>query len=220
MGVVRRRSLVIAVGLAVVLLSLVPLRLALAREPGRAATFDLLHSDLDPLGVRSFRAFPLYSLGDAHAGLPLTAITRRKDGGGAGYAADYVSFLYGSCVPAGGTGCPLPLEVQVWPACVRTLVHYRLTPFSDEPLPHEPLSVRGVPAALVRESPALTRLELYTGRVTVVVFGAQPPQLLAAAAALRGVNVSAVPGEPLPPPVAGALAGKLDCDDRYDGVTR
>jgi hypothetical protein len=54
-------------------------------------------------------------------------------------------------------------------------------------------------------------VELYTGTVTIVVFGAGRTQLLAAAAALRAVNGDVGAGERLPEPAAGATAGLLTC---------
>jgi hypothetical protein len=183
---------------------------AVRGERSDGSRFDRVHSDFDPVGVREFRAFPLFWVGESYAGLPLAAITRRRPEPGAD-TTDYVSFLYGSCRPPPGGGCAPPLEIQVWPACVRTLADYRLTPFSGEPLPHEMLVVRGVPSAFFHESTASSRLELYTGRVSVVLFGTGRDRLVAAAAAIRGVNVEARPEEPLPPPVPGALAGELSC---------
>ncbi len=196
-----------AAAAAVALLALA----GVVRGERAARSFDRAHSDFDPVGVREFRAFPLYWVGESHDGLGLTAITRRTPEPGAD-SADYVAFLYGSCRAPPGSGCALPLEIQVWPGCVRTLADYRLTPFSNDPLPHETLVVRRVPAAFFRESPASARLELYTGTVTVVLFGTQRDRLVAAAEAIRGVNVEAGPEEPLPPPVPGAIEGRLTCD--------
>lgn len=172
--------------------------------------FDGAHGDLDLAGARSFGRFPLYWAGESHAGLRLAAIVQRTPELGLD-RSEYVSFLYGSCRPADEAGCPLPLEIQVWPACVRTLADYRLTPFSAEPLPHVRVAVRGVPAAFFQESPRFARLELYTGRVTIVLFGTTRDRLLAAAADIRGVNVEAAAGAALPPPAAGALEGELEC---------
>ena len=73
------------------------------------------------------------------------------------------------------------------------------TQFEDLPL-----------TAIVRDD----MLELYSGRVTIVVFGdtaalrARAAKSLASANALAG-SVSA--GEPLPPRAAGAMEGELRC---------
>jgi hypothetical protein len=165
--------------------------------------------DLGANAARSFGKFALYSLGDSFEGLPLTAITRREDAPQPSerVPADYVGFIYGDCVALGEQGCPPPLEVQIWPACLRSLADYSLTP-AGPPLEHEPTIVRGVPAAFFDQG---LRLELYTGDVTVVVFGLERAQIQRAAAALRGVNAFASSAPMLPPPVAGALAGTLRC---------
>jgi hypothetical protein len=212
---VRRRTAWLtatAVAAALALLTLA----GVVRGERPAGSFDRVHSDFDPVGVREFQGFPLYWAGDSHDGLRLTAITRRRPQLGRD-SADYVSFLYGDCRPPPGSGCALPLEIQTWPACVRTLADYRLTPFSDDPLPHETLTVRRVPGAFFRESPTSARLELYTGVVTVVLFGTERERLLAAADAIRGVNVEAGAEESLPPPVPGALEGKLTCSAATTG---
>jgi hypothetical protein len=153
--------------------------------------------------------FPLYALGESFEGLPLTAITSREDAPAAGerVPANYVGFIYGDCVARSEQGCPPPLEVQIWPACVRSLADYSLTP-AGAPLPHESTMVRGVPAALFEEG---LRLELYTGDVTIVVFGLERAQIQRAAAALRAANALASSAPMLPPPVAGAIAGTLRC---------
>jgi hypothetical protein len=173
--------------------------------------FDTEHSDLSPEQARAFRAFPLYSAGDSFEGQPLVGITRRDDPPNREHPlplrADFVNFIYGRCETNGDTGCTPPLEVQVWPACERNLSSYTLTP-DGEPLPHADGTVRGVPAALFEDG---RRLELYTGSVTVVLFGDSRGQLLRAASVLRGANNHVPADVELPAPAAGALAGKLQC---------
>jgi hypothetical protein len=78
-----------------------------------------------------------------------------------------------------------------------------------EPMPREDLVVRGAPASFFEEG---QRLEIYTGRTTIVLFGIGPEQLKRAAHSLRGVAGSSVqPGASFPAPAAGALEGKLAC---------
>jgi hypothetical protein len=143
-------------------------------------------------------AFPLYDAGDGVDGLPLVTVLRRQD------AADFVSFVYGDCTAGDDAGCAPPAEVQVWPACRRYLSLY------DSSLPGVPVperaTVRGVPAAFLDGD----RLELQTGRSTVVVFGDSRARILRIAAALRPVGERAPRGL-LPPPERGALDGTLDC---------
>ena len=182
---------------------------------GVGAAFDFVHSDLTPTTVHTFTDFAVYSLGREFESLPLTRIRRQHDprspDPSAGVRANYVSFIYGSCKPAGDTGCPYPLEVQVWPACVRTLADYKATPFSSELAPHEKMTLRGVPAAFFNEGVQFRRVELYTGHVTVVVFGLERATVLRAAAALRGENTAVSAAADLPAPEPGAVEGTLDC---------
>jgi hypothetical protein len=142
----------------------------------------------------------LYSAGEEVDGLALTAVLRRDD------TASYVSFVYGDCVPAGDTGCAPPAEVQVWPACRRSLALYRGQALSRPPI--EPASVRGAPAAFLDGG---ARLELQTGAATVVVFAGSRGRLHRIAGALRAVDGSVPAGAPFPPPTPGALEGELPC---------
>ena len=146
--------------------------------------------------------------------------------------ANWVDFLYGDCTAdrtdtPGDTGCGLPFQVQVWPACERNPSVY------SADMEREALTVRGVPAYLYEEG---TQLEVSTGRVTVILFGNDRTQLLEAANRLTPVNAVAwnleykasesasatverywyrtfVAHDPpqLPEPVAGALEGALRC---------
>jgi hypothetical protein len=68
--------------------------------------------------------------------------------------------------------------------------------------------VRGVPAAFFEEG---LRLGLYTGEVTVVVFGLERARIERAAAALRAATPLASSARNLPPPAAGAMTGSLRC---------
>jgi hypothetical protein len=171
--------------------------------------FDHAHAALAPADARAFDRFALYSVGDSFENLPLHAITRRDDAPHPAerVRADYVGFVYGDCVASDEQGCPPPLEIQVWPACERSIADYSLTPTGD-PLPHESTFVRGAPAAWFEDG---LRLEVYSGDVTVVVFGVDHAQIGRAAAALRAVNAAASQARMLPPPARGALAGTLAC---------
>jgi hypothetical protein len=172
--------------------------------------FDARRSSFSKAKAASFRPFALYAPGERFEDFPLTAILDRFQDRlpGEPHRANYVSFIYGSCAPARGIdGCPAPLEVQVWPSCERSLSDYRLYP--DGPaLPHIDLTVRGVPAALFDRS---RRLELYSGRVTIAIFGFDKDELMRAAARLGGVNRDLAPGQDLPGPAPGALSGALSC---------
>jgi hypothetical protein len=178
--------------------------------PSIPSGFDLEHSDLVPTQAQAFPDFPLYSVGDAFEGNSLVGITRRLDPPTSEYPlslrANFVNFIYGRCSAGDDAGCMPPLEVQIWPACERNLSSYSMTPVGDPP-PHENLSLRGVPAALFEDP----RLEVYTGNVTIVLFGHERQELLRTADALRGVNNDVGTGVELPAPAPGALEGKLQC---------
>jgi len=133
-------------------------------------------------------------------GLPLVAVLRRDD------TADFVSFVYGDCVPDDEAGCAPPVEVQVWPACRRSLALHHATPPLG-PVP-ERATIRGVPAAFFED---FTRLEIQTGPVTVVVFADSRARVIRVVRALRAVNGSGPVGVHLPQPSPGALEGELRC---------
>jgi hypothetical protein len=182
-----------------------------AEGGGENNSFDAAHSDLTVAGAAAFPDFSLYAVGQSFEGSALTGITRRVEARTPPdrVRANFVGYRYGDCVVVSGEGCPAPLEIQVWPACERNLSSYSLTPAGD-PLPSERLTVRGVPAAFFEGG---NRLEVYTGSVSIVMFGQGKPQLLRAANALSAANASAsvrADGQ-LPAPAAGALEGKLAC---------
>jgi len=149
------------------------------------------------------------SLGTEFDGIPLVAVLRRVDTGGdpaEPIRANYVSFIYGTCDPY-PDGCAPPLEVQVWPACVR---NPRVLSYVGLGEPAT-ITVRGVPGVYVDEGLGSGRLELATGTSTVVLFGSSRAELLRAAEALRGVNIDVPTGSPLPAPAPGAAEGNLRC---------
>jgi len=154
--------------------------------------------------------YTVYWLGPSFQGFKLTDRIRRieKPEPGERFGADFYSFLYGTCKPASvDGGCTLPAEIQSWAACKRNLSVYSLTP-DGTPLPHKSLRIRGVPAAYFEDG---ARLEIYTGRTTVVIFGSDPTQLSRAAAAMASTDGKIKAGAPLPAPARGALQGKLAC---------
>ena len=164
------------------------------RESTSAGRFTLAHA-------YAVEDYPLYFVGDRVEGFPLVAVLRRAD------AADFVSFVYGDCMAADDLGCAPPIEIQVWPACRRHLGLYRDNP-SFAGSATDRTTVRGVPAAFFDDG---TRLELQTGRATVVVFAGSRAGLGRVAGALRSLDVPAPRGGALAAPVAGALDGELDC---------
>jgi hypothetical protein len=149
--------------------------------------------------AKAFGDFPLYYAGDSVEGLPLVAELRRVGGG-----TNYVSFIYGDCIAIDDYGCAPPVEVQIWPACLRNPSLYEQPGAPQGGV----VPVRGVPAAFYEDG---RRLEIQTGASTVVVFGRTQAEVATVADALRGVNVAVRRGDDLPAPAAGALDGALPC---------
>lgn len=150
--------------------------------------------------AQAFSNHPVYYAGEQVDGLPLVSVLRRTG------TADYISFIYGTCIVEADTGCAPPAEVQVWPACKRHLALYDQS-VPGTPIPHA-TTVRGVPAAVFDDG---QRLEIHTDRSLVVVFADSEARLRRIAGALRGVNVNTPPEARLPAPVAGAVEGNLSC---------
>jgi hypothetical protein len=155
--------------------------------------------------------FPTYDLGKSFRGVKKAASLRtclRPQRVGKVVEpnrANYRSFIYGDCTPTGDAGCAPGLEVQVFPVCDRNLSLYQGNPVVNP----KRLKVRGVPAAYFDGD---IRLELYTGDVTIVIFGLSKERVMQAAEALRSARGGATPsGADLPDPVPGALTGKLKC---------
>lgn len=186
------RPLLGVVASVVAVLVLAGARSAGDGEPAPRAQFTLEDA-------RAFDDHPLYFAGDSVEGLPLVAVLRRSD------TADFVSFVYGDCTPADGMGCAPPVEIQVWPACRRHLALYASSPSGPT---FERTTVRGIPAAVLDGE---TRLELQTGRSTIVVFGDSRGRLARVARLLRAVDGSVSVRHALPSPEPGALEGTLEC---------
>jgi hypothetical protein len=142
----------------------------------------------DLTASKRFDRYELYYLGRSFAGLPLTDA-------GAG------EFIYGDCDPGDDEGCAPPIEIQNYSACERNLSSYT----GQGSGPEKRLRVRGVPAAVFEDG---GRIEVYTGRTTVVIFSDEAT--LRAAEALRPIRGKG-PTVKLPPPAPGALEGKARC---------
>jgi hypothetical protein len=156
--------------------------------------------------AKGFSGFALYDAGDSVAGFQLNAVEKTVD---AEHGTTNITFLYGDCIPpqdASGRyegGCPPPVQVQVWNGCVRNPTVYGGVgaPQGDH------LIIRGVPALSFDNG---SRVEMYTGRSTVVIF-ADPKFVPEVAAAIRGVTNS-VPAElDLPAPAADVMNGTAKC---------
>jgi len=149
--------------------------------------------------AQKFDAYPIYYAGDEVAGLPFEG-----DGGGdwpASQAWRRWTFFYGDCEPHPrggpfeGTSCSPPLEIQNWSACDRGAggLHRKLHLFDF----HGAKATGGTGGS---------RLEIFTGRTTVVIFARGQNIARAAARRLRDVRPSHRSSR-LPPPDPGALGG-------------
>ena len=189
-------ALILAAVIAAGAAALVLLRSGHAEANARP---DAPKSTFSVAQAKGFTDFPVYDAGDSVEGLPLVAELRRVGGG-----TNYVSFIYGDCTAVDDYGCAPPIEIQIWPACLRNPSLYAGpgAPVGDK------ATVRGVPAAFYEDG---RRLEIQTGTSTVVIFGRRQAEVVTVADALRGVNVPVRAGDNLPAPAAGALDGSLRC---------
>lgn len=168
--------------------------------------------------VRSGRPVPFatYWLGTSFEALPLTSRSYScSAGGGEPTRMNEMSYVYGDCQPdprQDEPSCSPPLEVQTFPACDRNLSLYGLG--GGLSIGAHRLRLRGVPAISVVED---SRLELFTGDVTVVIFADSRAQARRAAAVLERAPAdrAVASAETLPPPVPGHLTGRLDCGLRF-----
>ena len=152
--------------------------------------------------AKGFDRFDLLYPGASAAGLSLVAVNRVSGPiEEPGVQSDRISFLYGTCTARIGHGCMPPLQIQVWNACER---YQALYPFE----PDESLEVRGAPAAFYEGH---TRLEIYSGMATIVIFGKNRDQILAVGRSLKGLNRAIAQSEKLPSPAQGVRDGTLAC---------
>lgn len=163
--------------------------------PVNGGTMVRAKSDYSVSQARALTAFPLYWLGDSFKEIELVAVLRAeaKPVAGESVRANYVNFIYGLCeiLPDEEGGCQPPIQVQVWDACQRNRNSYA----GEEPDREQ--VIRGVPSAFFEQD---TRLELYTGESTIVLYFARPSAdfLREIAENLSGLNVSVSRAQPLP----------------------
>lgn len=137
-------------------------------------------------------AFTPYELGSQFAGLQRTDVLRDcyvpPSGHVVGPRPRDVTWtstaIYGSCTPEGSEGgCGPPLEIQSWPECDRNYAPYG--PASDlKPSISYRLSGSHRLPTISLEHGLSNRIEMYSGRTTVVVFtdGPEGPRLASRAA--------------------------------------
>lgn len=130
----------------------------------------LAHDALPCTGPNEPVNFETFSAGPAPAGLPLTGTTRRCDKTtiAGQWDTNYVNYSYGNCkIPRGQTGCSVPLSIQTWPVCQRTMADYE---FEGKPLPFRELPNFGDAKVIEYAFGIERRIEVYTGSATIVIF--------------------------------------------------
>ncbi len=142
-----------------------------------------------------------YSLGSSFHGLPLTysAIVCNRPPGHAGPVVPFSDVIYGSCKAVSDYGCPAPLEIQSWPQCHRNYSSYSKGPLDRALNPSALTRIKALPSLPAAMFDEDTRLELYTGDTTVVVFGDDAPRLMTVATFLAPRMV---------PHIAAAVLGR------------
>lgn len=157
--------------------------------------------------VEKFDAYPLYYAGDEVAGHELEEIfgaeewQRDPDQRSVGFV-----FIYGTCEPAepsglDGQSCAPPIQIQVHSVCGS-----HLGPSRGE---ERTFALRGARAVAGDGG-----VEIFTGRTSVDIFAGGDPRLIKAVVrSLRQVG-EAAPAERLPPPVPGAVHGRLPCQQK------
>ena len=159
-------------------------------------------------------AFTAYSLGASFAGLPRTDVSRscyapprgRVVGPHPSSVAWVSDAIYGTCTPEGlEGGCGPPLDVQSWPECDRDFSSYGTaeSPGALRPSISHSLSGSYKIPTVQFERGLSNRIEMYTGRTTIVVFtdGPEGPRL-----ALRAAHAL---GRIVAPTVASISAARL-----------
>jgi hypothetical protein len=151
------------------------------------------------LKQRHLPAFTPYNLGRKFAGLPLTSVGRFCFGpppralhrvGEPASVAWTSTATYGTCTPEKGSegACDPPLEIQTWPECDRNLSSYGVIEPPRALNPRRSFFLGGsykIPTASFEYGQTPTRLEMYTGQTTVVIYTAaipDPPTLARRAA--------------------------------------
>ena len=160
-----------------------------------------IHLDLSP--AKHFEGFTLFYLGPSYRGMQLTG-DGREDLRPYHHGSS-VNLTYGTCNPTPNSEgrCATPLALVESPICAENTSLYPRSQIGRR------ITIRGVPAvAFLGTDRKFWRLELYTGRTTVLIDGVGYAQSLDIARRLEPLNHRPF-GRTLPAPVAGGVAGKL-----------
>jgi hypothetical protein len=177
------------------------------------------NTDMTLARLATFSGYPVYGLGASFRRMNLRWVDRVDqptdyDGDTTRFPPQhYISLAYGDCVPVGADApaCAPSIEIQIWRACSRSRFLYTRSAGSNAPSRHYTMTtVRGVPAAVFSDM-----VEVYTGTVTIVVFGGESTRSrLTVVGRLQGMSASSrhvAGGQDLPAPVDGAMQGRLTC---------
>lgn len=126
---------------------------------------------------------------------------------------------YEECAPTVQTECWHSLEIQSWPECRRNATSYAADGTDRQLVGEGPYTVAGDPALPALEFEAGTRIELYDGATTVVVFGGERQLTEAAVRALVAANPATL-GKPPPTAWAATLDPALRCPRTLSGRRR
>jgi hypothetical protein len=161
--------------------------------------------------LRSYRRYRLYYLGKRYRGLPLTSILSALQPPAYAHSVKRLprptsptfTFIYGDCEPPPGRegGCPPPLSIQNFEVCAVSPKSHAVPPSALTE------RIRGVP---VLRNTGAGSLNVFTGETTITIFGSSPTAMRAAND-VQSIDGSVAAGSRLPPPVPGALEGRLRC---------
>ena len=181
----------------------------------------VLVNQIDPV---AFTAFAMFIPSEKTIGFPLSLASRTvydaPKGAPTEQGVNNVNLDYGKCSPEPGSidsGCSAPLSVQISAACIRNFSLYAKYPLHDGTIAirYKPIKIGNAQAIDVEEESGHHRLEIYTGRVTILIWdqandGARF-EIANSLVAANDLAKTVAPNGILPPPDPGAMEGKLTC---------
>jgi hypothetical protein len=168
--------------------------------------------------------FTNYYLGQSFESFPLSNTiffcARPYDGSTGPPGRDHaIDFVYGICgLPGHGGHCIPQVDVKNEPACDDNYFLFRFGQPENRSL-RTLTTLRGAPAVVIGGSDP--RINIYTGDVTITLYGQDANQLQRAVNSLQPGPQSAggaTGSATLPPPVPGAMNGRLRCGLEFSHV--
>ena len=150
--------------------------------------------------AREFDGYRVFWLGERFRKHELTHASRGERKGQATF-----SFVYGDCEAESDSGCAPPYQLQNYHACARNLADY------EGPKPKRRKPIRGAAVYEFGDGGMFDRLEVYTGRTTIMVVAPTAAKARRVVRRLESINGTIAPEDRLRPPARGALEGKLRC---------